>query len=263
MKTIVKNWIIIGSSRGLGAALVEELLHQTSSHIIGVARTSAEDIKNYEKWIKTGRYQHIQLDIASSQSRKILKSISQDFTPDPIGVIFNAAHMDQDIKPDHSIDFQVFEQVNRVGINGIGNTLFAFEQHLREYGRILVGISSVSALAPPVIPKLAYPSTKAYLDMMFRCLRTTWPEKVKFVTAHLGHIGNWDDTFSQWNVPTYAMTASKIVRAISGSKIPNEINYPLLYAIMFKYIFPLLPDSVYIWGLRSFLRLGNIIKNSK
>ena len=33
MKKSIKNWVIIGSSRGLGAALVEELLHQTSSHI--------------------------------------------------------------------------------------------------------------------------------------------------------------------------------------------------------------------------------------
>ena len=263
MKKSIKNWVIIGSSRGLGAALVEELLHQTSSHIIGVARTPAEDVKNYKQWIKTGRYQHIQLDIASSQCREVLVSISQEFPPDPIGIIFNAAHMEQDVNSDQSINFQVFDQVNRVGIEGIGNTLFAFEQHLREYGGILIGISSVSALAPPIIPRLAYPSTKAYLDMMFRCLRTTWSEKIKFVTVHLGHIGNWDDTFSRWNVPTYAMTASKIIRAISGSKIPNEINYPLLYAIMFRYIFPLLPDSVYIWGLRSFLRLGNILKENK
>jgi NAD(P)-dependent dehydrogenase (short-subunit alcohol dehydrogenase family) len=244
-----------------GAALVEELLQHTSSEVIGIARTGPESIESYKKWIETGRYQHVQLDISSLQCRESLKSVVQKCAPEPIGVIFSAAYMEPDVNPDRSINFQVFEQVNRVGIDGIGNTLFAFEQPLRQYGGIFVGISSFSAFAPPIIPKLAYPSIKAYLDMMLRCLRTIWPDNVKFVTVHLGHIGDWENVFSRWNVPTYAMTAAKIVRAISGANIPPEINYPLVYTVMFKYIFPLLPDSLYMWGLRTFLKSVNILKS--
>lgn len=256
----VTQWIVIGTSRGLGTALVDELLREPSVAIRGISRTPAEQINKYTTWKETGRYRHLQLDITSSPCRELLPTCIQEVAPNPAGIIFNAAYMEQDVTSEHLIRFQAFDQVNQVGIIGLGNVLFAIEPYLKEYGGILMGISSFSALAPPIIPKLAYPSTKAYLDMLLRCLRAIWPKKIKVVTVHLGHIGSWEQVLSGWNVPTYAMTASKIVKTLSRSHIPEEINYPLIYTLMFKYVFPWLPDKVMFWGLRSSLRLGRILK---
>jgi short-subunit dehydrogenase len=87
----IKEWIIVGSSMGLGAALVDEFLKQTSYKIIGIARTKFEGIKNYKQWIASGRYRHIEMDVASPQCREVLKDISITLSPDPVCIIFNAA----------------------------------------------------------------------------------------------------------------------------------------------------------------------------
>lgn len=263
MQEEIAHCVIIGSSRGLGAALVEEFLKQTSYSIIGIARTSPDKISPYPTWNSTGRYRHIQLDIASSQCRDILQALSQELKPKPICIVFNAAHIKPDANEDQSINYEVFDQVNRVGIDGLGNILFAFEKHLLKHGGILVGISSFSAFAPPLISKVAYPATKAYLDMIFRCLRATWPENIKLVIVHLGHIGDWNTTFPRWRVPTYSMAAMKIIRSISGKNIPGEINYPLLYTLLYKYVCALLPDKVYLWTLRTFVKSRHLLKDNK
>ena len=262
----MKYCIIIGSSRGLGAAMVEEFLKDESCFIIGVARTSLEKIHDHEKWIASERYRHVELDITAPNCIESLKLICSEIPREPICIIFNAAIVKADFEEDSSINFGTFDEINRVGIDGLGNVLNAFEEQLLDYGGILVGISSFSALAPPVFePRVAYPASKAYLDMTLRSLRPAWKKKVKIVTVHLGHIGGSGSTFfsSLMVPPTYSRAARKIVRKVMSRRTPTEINYPLLYCIVYRYLFKFIPDVIYLLLFRLLLNLSNLVKTSK
>ncbi len=248
-------YVVIGSSRGLGAALVHELIKEESNRILGVSRTEYAQIDHYDQLSLTKRYQHVKLDITLPGALELMFSCFSRLPKEPVCVIFNAALQGTDIRNDGSINFDVFEEVNRIGIEGLYNVLGAAQNHLLTYGGMFVGISSLSALIPPVQdPRVAYPSTKAYLDMVLRCLRALWGKQVEFVTVHLGHMRD-NKNSSQRGVPTYSKVAQKIVRSIAGSQVPSVIGYPFLYSFVYKYVFSFLPDNVYVWLLSFFLRI--------
>jgi len=254
-----KHYIVVGSSRGLGHALVEELLKNETHKVIGLARTKFENIKSHEKWLTTKRYLHVELDITQPRCRDRLNSICAELPGKLICLIINAGLQGADINNDNTINFKMFEEINRLGINGLYNIIVSFQQHLLTYGGILIGISSVSALIPPISePRVAYPSSKAYLDMVLRCLRVLWSKKVKIVTIRLGHMRDSKNSNFLPSVPTYSKVASEIIRNIGKKKIPNEINYPFKYALMYKYIFTFFPDRIYAWLLSVFLKSRNI-----
>ncbi len=258
MKDDIHQCVIIGSSRGLGAALVEEFLQSTSSHITGIARTSIELITNSEKWMATERYRHIQLDIGSPQCRDILHSLSQEFEHKSVCIIFNAAHIERDVNQNQSINYEAFDQVNRVGIQGLGNVLFAFESHLLTYGGILVGISSFWGSVPPLfLPWVAYPASKAYLNIAFRCLRVAWRKHAKVVFVNIGNIDEVGATsFPQWIIPTYSMAAKKILRDLVKRKnIPKVINYPLWHSIVYRYVLKFVPEIAYLLIFKLYIAL--------
>lgn len=253
----IKYCIIIGSSRGLGAALVEEFLKQTPYRIIGIARTKLENIKNHEQWIASGRYRHIEMDIASPLCREVLKDISMTLSPNSVCVIFNSAHIEKDINKDQTINYTAFDNVNRVGINGIGNILFAFEPHLLKYGGIFVGISSLWGNVPPLyLPYLAYPASKAYLNMALKCLRVAWRKSVKITAVNIGNIKNDGDVgLPKWFIPTYSMGAKKIVAAILRDRPPRVINYPFWHFFIYNYVLRFIPEIAYSWIFGLYLKL--------
>src|SRR3989338_7068293 len=172
--------IVVGCSQGLGAAMVEELLKIESTRVIGIARRGLEEVETLTSFSASGRYSHVKLDITSSNCRKVLMSVASEIPHEPLCIYFNAAHVANDVRGDGTIDFAVFDNINTLGIGGLGNVIEAFEGHLLKYGGDLVGISSFSALVPPVNePRVAYPASKAYLDMLLRCLSAVWGNKVR------------------------------------------------------------------------------------
>ena len=257
MKDTVTQWVITGVSRGLGAALVDAFLHHTACHIVGVARTTPECIPNYETWLATERYQYLQLDIASSQCCEVLSALAQGLSAEPLGVILNAAHVEQDIAENHAIKYEVFHQVNQVGITGMGYVLAAFESHLLAYGGMVVGISSLWGKVPPLfLPWLAYPASKAYLNMAFRCLRVTWRNRVNVVMVHIGNIEDTTRTsLPKWLVPKYSMAAGKIVRTLMKAKVRKSMYYPLWHALVYCAILRFIPESVYAWIFQIYFKL--------
>lgn len=239
--------IVIGSSRGLGASLVETLLNE-GCHVLGMARTPFTQVSNHKKWSASGRYRHVELDVASPNSTPTLDQLCADLLPGPICVIYNAAVVAPDVGRDARVNFEVFSRVNRTQIDGFGNVLRAFEKHFLANGGMLVGISSFSAYSPTILdPRLAYSASKAYLNMALRCLRIMWGDKIAVTTVHLGHMRDKEEgpLLYRWLVPTYTRCAKKIVRGILAKKPPKEINYPFLYLIVYKYIMRLVPGDKY------------------
>jgi NAD(P)-dependent dehydrogenase (short-subunit alcohol dehydrogenase family) len=262
----MKNFFIIGSSRGLGAALVEELLENNTYRIFGIARTKFENIENYNKLVISKRYHHIEIDVVSPRFSENLKKIcSEHIKNESICVVYNAAHIEKDVNSDCSINYDAFVNVNKVGIDGFCNVLKGFEAHLLTYGGILVGISSFWGITPPLfLPWVAYPSSKAYLNMTLKCLRAAWDKKVKIVTVHLGNVGgNGVNPFSRFIVPTYLMVAKKIVASIVSKKPPKNINYPQWHSIVYRYIIKLIPDSFYLKLFQIYFKVEYLLKITK
>lgn len=185
--------------------------------------------------------------MTSSDVVQKLKSVLATFPPGPLLVIHNAAAVKSDVRPDGTIDFDAAKEINAVGVAGLANVLRAVEACLLAQGGLFVGISSFAALAPPVRePRVAYAASKAYLDSALRSLRHVWRDRVQVVTVHLGHLGEADTGIpSRWIRPSYAMAADRIVRALTRERVPREINYPHLYTLVYKYLLPVVPDSLY------------------
>jgi NAD(P)-dependent dehydrogenase (short-subunit alcohol dehydrogenase family) len=240
------NYIVIGASRGLGARLVEELLNAGCA-VWGIGRSHPEDLPQLQAWSQTGRFTYRQLDIAESECRTPLRDLARTLPAAPLGVIFNAAQVVSDYQSDGTIDWQRFHEVNRVQIDGFGHVLEAFQEHLKTHGGSLIGISSFGAYAPPVAdPRLAYPASKAYLDMALRSLRLTWKNRPPVVTVHLGCLGERSPGgISAMFFATYSQAARHVVAEITGLKVPDEINYPFFYTLVYKYALSLVPDRLY------------------
>jgi NAD(P)-dependent dehydrogenase (short-subunit alcohol dehydrogenase family) len=256
----MQHYIIVGSSRGLGAALVNELLSQEASQVMGIARTKLENIPFAQKWLASGRYRHFEVDIGSEQASHALQALCTELPPLPVCVIFNAAYIQPDVNANQSLNYEVVKQINRVSVDGLVHVLEAFESHLLTYGGNMIGISSVWGTTPPVyLPWVAYPTSKAYLNMLFRCLKAAWRNKVRVVTVHLGVIGGAGTSMlSRLAVPTYQMAASKIVSVISASKRRTSCTYPLWQAIVYRML-KCIPDTLLLRLFSIYAQLRGIL----
>ncbi len=242
-------YIIVGASRGLGASLVNECLNR-GFKVIGIGRTHENKIEKIEKWRNTGIFNYIQTDIGESSSVDIMKSAVNMCSDKPVCVIFNAAVIEPDVGPDRNLMFNLFKKINRTGVDGFGNMLESFSNHLMSYGHMLVGISSISAWVPPAGGnKIAYPASKAYLDMALRSLRQLWDRRLHIMTVHLGHIGGE----GSWIVPKYDAVAQRIVDATLRRRPPESICMSAAYCGSYT-IMRIMPD-------RAISKIVGIIKS--
>lgn len=243
--------IIVGASRGLGAAIVEECLKDDNFFVIGIGRSEREKINDYEKWINSGRFKYYQLDVTNLGDKKTLSLICDSLPNERVCIIFNAAIMESDIEEKGDFIYDVYNRVSQVCIIGLGFIIDAFDKHLRKHKGILVGISSLSAWVPPFLDKrIAYPASKAFLTMAFRSLRIVWEDQVDIMTVFLGHIGNTRfKNAPQWFIPSYEIVARKIVWGITRKRIPSTMLIPLPVCTAYK-ILKILPDSFGKWSFK-------------
>lgn len=229
--------IVIGASRGLGASVVNRCL-ENGLKVIGVGRTKEDAMEDITRWRRTGRFNYVQADITEPSSVDVLKSIIGICNGAPICVIFNAAVIESDVRDDGRLNFEVFRRVNHTGIDGLGYILEVFSDYLISRGGMLVGISSISAWLPPIGGnKIAYPASKAYLDMVLRSLRLLWDKKVHVMIIHLGHIRGKGSLF----IPSYDKVAKWVVKAILNCHPPEDICMSTFYCVVYR-ILRLMPD---------------------
>lgn len=251
-------YIIVGASRGLGASLVSRCLKE-DLEVIGIGRTDEKSVVSITDWRKSGRFKYVHADIADPSSVNIMKSIVKLYEGNPVCVIFNAAVIGHDVDDNGNLMFDVFKNVNSTGINGFTHVLEAFGSHLISYGNMLVGISSISAWVPPIGGnKIAYPASKAYLDMALRSLRLLWGSRVHIMTVHLGHIGG----SGSWFVPKYDDVARRILDSTLSSRLPESVCMSAFYCFSYK-ILRMLPDKVISDAIKAVKGLVNYISHRK
>lgn len=234
-------YVIVGASRGLGASLVSKCL-ENGLEVVGIGRTNEDDIKNIVVWNKTGRFRYVQADIGNPECVNVLRAIAEGCGGRPICIIFNAAVIDSDVGLEGSLKFDVLKRVNYTGVDGFCHVLEAFGEYLVSHGGMLVGISSFSAWVPPTRGnKVAYPASKAYLDMALRSLRLLWNKRVHVMTVHLGHLGY--NGSGSWFITKYDEVAERVVKATLHRCPPENIYVPTLYSIVYR-ILRLMPNRV-------------------
>jgi NAD(P)-dependent dehydrogenase (short-subunit alcohol dehydrogenase family) len=244
-------YIIIGASRGLGKALVEECLRRPESRVIGTGRTSEELIAENARWRETGRYDYHQLDIADASANSALRAMAGALPQEPVCIIFNAAIIASDFTIRGDFSKEAYDKVNGVTIGGFGNMLDAFGAHLYRNRGMVIGISSLSAVVPLHLePMIAYPASKAFLITALRSLRLLWGRRVRIVTVLLGHVG--DRKFSRlsgWLVPSYGSVAKRILGKLERSFPPSTVSIPLVARAAYT-VFNLFPDAASQWIFR-------------
>jgi NAD(P)-dependent dehydrogenase (short-subunit alcohol dehydrogenase family) len=230
--------VVIGSSRGLGAALVDELLRQGAQSVVGVARTQIQDVAAGSEWLAGGRYRHVTTDVGRPECVPALLKALGTLAPEPVTVIFNAACFALDVREDGSFDHEAYREVNRVGVDGLGYVLRTFDEHWRVHGGMLVGISSINVWRPPVLARrIAYGASKAYLDMLLRNVALGWAGRVRTVRCHLGHIGDEGrdhGALPAFLKPSYRDAARELVRILGRERVPAEYTYPQIYRWLYR-----------------------------
>lgn len=263
MNSGISNVVIVGSSRGLGAALVQEFLDRTSCGVHGVSRTPLEQLPNGPRWTATGRYAHLAIDIGAGTAAERMAAVADRFRG-RLCVIYNAADVEKDLTPGGTINGAAFERVNTVGVIGLGNVLLAFQERLMKHGGMFVGITSHwGSVAPLFLPYAAYPASKAYLNMVLRCLRAAWRGRVEVVQVTIGNIkdpGAVD--LPRWFIPTYAMGAQRIVSGLLRKSPPRNIQYPRWHALVYRYVLRFIPESVLGWIFTLYLKIESARKGS-
>lgn len=237
--------IILGASRGLGAALVDACLRRHHFRVIGIGRTSSNEIKQYHRWMETGRFTYYQMDLADPDCVSHLQQIAQTLSRDRLYVFFNAAVIESDMTENGVFDAGAYLQVSRVCINGFGHMLDAFGAKLCDHRGVLIGISSLSSLVPlSHEPMIAYPASKAFLTMALRSLQLAWRGKVKVVTVLLGHTGDKIfTTMPSWLVPSYENVSERLVGQLESNRIPSTLTLPWQAEIAYS-VFKMLPDTI-------------------
>lgn len=254
--TDVKYYIVVGASRGLGAALVTELLKYGNS-VIGISRTKYQETTLYNQLSKSENFQYIELDITSQEYKTALIPLCNKLAEEPVCIIYNAACLESDLEKNSlNINHDIFKKINNVNINGLGNILEVFQEHLLKNGGTIVGISSFNALYPISFSmSFAYPASKAYMDMLLRSLRIIWKDKVNIVTIHLGYMKETSAITSpiQYLIPTYAKVAKKIIQKITKKKPSGVISDNWLYNLLYKFVLPVFPDNFVSFAVKTLL----------
>jgi tropinone reductase I len=162
-------FIVTGASRGIGHAIVRELLRR-GARVLGAARnpdTSSAMLVT----ASTGNCHYLQADVTVETDRLRIIEKAKDLFGRIDGLINNAGHAFRAPAAKTSIDdFRVLLEINLFAAFSLAQAAY---EELRAARGTLVNISSVTSQV--VLPnRTAYGTTKAALDHLTRSLAVEW-----------------------------------------------------------------------------------------
>ena len=256
MSRKIKKFVVIGSSRGLGEAIVEEILESPDTYVFGVARTPLRDLPSCLRWSESNRYYHFELDIGNDAVQERLAEVCERLPNEAVCVILNAAYVESEVDQRGVLDYSIVREINQVGIDGVIKVVECFEEHLKRHNGVMVGVSSFSVYTPIAIePMLAYAASKSYLDSFLRGLGRIWRGKASVLLVHLGRMGGKNRRrFPNFLVPTYQNVARMIIAQSNRTQGYREINYPIIYSVIYRYGLKMIPNKIFEMMNRSVFR---------
>ncbi|MBF0299224.1 MAG: SDR family NAD(P)-dependent oxidoreductase [Oligoflexia bacterium] len=253
MNNLFSHVVIVGTSQGLGASLVNCFFQKSSCKIIGISHTAKELTKIRTEILKSDRYLHYHLQIGTQNFVQKLKLIAESLNTDSnstnyICVIFNSACIVADLKVNmqkSAIDWPVFHQIHQIGVIGLNSVLEGFADYFAKHRGVFVGISSFSAYFPGIDPlKIAYPASKAYLDLLLEALRILWHQRVHVITIHLGRISAKEQRgIASLSSTNYSAASNYIFKVIMKAQKGAVYDYPFIYKLLYRYLFALLSSN--------------------
>ncbi|MDA8434318.1 MAG: SDR family NAD(P)-dependent oxidoreductase [Nitrospiraceae bacterium] len=231
--------LITGASRGLGKALAEECLGR-GHEVWGVSRSVPSS--------GTGRLHYLQCDIAAlpEVSRAAEEMRDAGFIPDVF--VLNAAAIREDF--DGGLDLEAVRETFETNLFGNLYWLTLFLPLLKEKpdGAVFLNISSAASFRAVVRRKVAYPASKAAMDMMFEGLRIQCGGgKVRFATVNLGPLAE------KRRLPlvsaSYGDAAAKIISTLESGKTKGQFCYPRSAGWLYR-VARFFPDGAIRWFLR-------------
>lgn len=214
------NIFISGVSSGLGLQLCKESLqHGNAVWGIGRRKFNLDHLKG-----DVGKnFNYLQCDVTNKQQVKGVfeKMRESAFIPDV--VILNAALMNKDIS-NNEFDHLKFKEVFNVNLYGAINIIDETLPIFQNAGKgIFIGISSLAALRGIVDQKIAYPGSKAALNMVFEAFRLQMDtSNIRFIIINLGPM-NSEGGFLK---ASYEQAGKKVISLIHKKK--NINYYPIL-----------------------------------
>jgi tropinone reductase I len=161
--------IVTGASRGIGEAIVQELLRR-GVRVLGVARNfDASSVLQAEATF--GNCHYLRADVTTEADRLTIVETAKRLFGQIDGVINNAGRAYRAPASETSIEeFRSLLETNLLAAFGLARAAYAA---LRASRGTVVNISSVTSQV--VLPnRLAYGSTKAALDHLTRSLAVEW-----------------------------------------------------------------------------------------
>jgi tropinone reductase I len=161
--------IVTGASRGIGEAIVQELLHR-GARVLGVARNlDASSVSQTDA--TSGSCHYLRADVTIEADRLAIVETAERLFGRIDGVINNAGRAYRAPASETSIEeFRSLLEINLLAAFGLARAAYPA---LRASRGTVVNISSVTSQV--VLPnRLAYGSTKAALDHITRSLAVEW-----------------------------------------------------------------------------------------
>lgn len=229
------NILITGVSSGLGKELSLKLL-SSGQTVLGFSRKSIDSVELRELIINKN-FIYNECDIAKDNDvSRFVRNIKEQNFPIDV-VILNASLMQNDMI-NKEFDYIKFKEIVDVNLFGVVKIISYLLPLFQQRGKgVFIGISSLASQRGIVVNKIAYPVSKAALNMAFEAFRLQLANSnIRFMTVNLGPLYEKGGILSV----SYKQAARKIVSLINKEK--NVLNYPLITSFIFR-MFRYFPDS--------------------
>lgn len=226
--------IVTGASRGIGEAIVQELLRR-GVRVLGVAR-NLDRSSVLQTEVTSGNCHYLRADVTIEADRLMIVETAKRLFGRVDGVINNAGRAYRAPASETSIEeFRSLLEINLLAAFGLARAAYPA---LRASSGTVVNISSVTSQV--VLPnRLAYGSTKAALDHLTRSLAVEWgPDGIR-----VNGVLPW---FTRTEMVEKVLQDAAFERSLVAATPLGRLAEPADVARVA--VFLALPDSAYVTG---------------